>query len=280
MIRIFSLSCGSKEKGMAQLAGLPAFTGSMAGLSAYKMRGVEGIVLRAKGGPGKQQIKNSPAYEIIRRRNAEWAGCMQLVKQVNRAIHPVRHLYGSNYTGRLAAVCKSILEEDTTGVLGKRSVQVSKAGYKLEGFTLNQYHPFDTVLRHPLAFSVNRQNGTAIVNLPELVPGLNLTNPLQQPLYRLVFVLGLVADMVFDEARKEYMPQGDDWGRHITGNTPWYTAGESSAAQTIDLSLPNYNEGETLSLILAAGVEYGRPVAGGHIKYTKYAGSAKLLKVG
>ncbi|MBK6937171.1 MAG: hypothetical protein IPH18_10090 [Chitinophagaceae bacterium] len=118
---------------MAQLTGLPAFTGSMGGLSAYKMRGVDRIVLREKGGPTKQQIKNSPAYDMTRRRNTEWAGCMQMVKQVNRAIHPVRHLYGSNYSGRLAAVCKSILEEDNTGELGKRSVMVSEAGISWKG---------------------------------------------------------------------------------------------------------------------------------------------------
>ncbi|MBK6937342.1 MAG: hypothetical protein IPH18_11010 [Chitinophagaceae bacterium] len=192
----------------------------------------------------------------------------------------MRHLYGSNYSGRLAVVCKSILEEDNTGELGKRSVMVSEAGYKLEGFTLNQYHPFDTVMRHPLNFSVNRQSGTAIINLPELEPGLNLSNPLQQPLYRLVFVLGLVADIVFDGSRKEYMPVRVGRNSRITDSTPWYTAGENGAAQPILLSLPDYSEDPAVSLLLAAGVEYGKPVAGGLFKYTKYAGSAKLLKVG
>ena len=264
---------------MAQLKGLPALTGSLSGLSAYKMRGIDGIVVRMKGNPTKQQIKKNPAYDNTRRRNMEWRGIMQMLKQVNRAIHPVRHLYDYNCTGSLSAVCKSILEEDTAGEFGKRSVLVSMAGYKLEGFTLNKYHPFDSVLRHPLNFSVNRKNGTAIINLPELEPGLQLTNPMQQPLYRLVFVLGMVSDIVFDESKNEYFPVQEVWNRRTAGSTPWYTAGENCAAQTIELSLPDYSEEETVRLILATGVEYGKPVAGGNIRYTRYAGAAKLIKV-
>lgn len=148
---------------MAQLKGLPALTGSLSGLSAYKMRGIDGIVVRMKGGPTKQQIKKNPAYDITRRRNMERRGCMQMLKQVKRQYTPCG-IFMIITAPAAWVLCKSILEEDTAGEFGKRSVLVSKAGYQLEGFTLNKYHPFDTVLRHPLNFSVNRQNEHYSIN--------------------------------------------------------------------------------------------------------------------
>lgn len=41
---------------MAKIKHNPAFTGSPGTVSAYTMQGVEGIVLRRKGGPSKEQI--------------------------------------------------------------------------------------------------------------------------------------------------------------------------------------------------------------------------------
>lgn len=265
---------------MAKLSGTLAFTGSMGGVSAYRMRGVEKIVLRQKGGPSKQQVKNSPVFALTRRYNEECKGRMLLVKHINLAMQGVRHLYDYNYSGALAAVCQQVQAADTMNELGNRSVLLSQAGFLLEGFTINKYQPFDTVVKYPLAPTVNRASGTALISLPELVPGLHITNPKQQPLYRLVFALGLVPDIIYDESWKVYRPVPAAGTGSVAVHTPWYTAGENSPPQEITLQLTDYQPMQGQSILLSAGIEYGQPKTGGYVQGTKYAGAGKVLKVG
>jgi hypothetical protein len=267
-------------QGMAKLTGTMEFTGSMGSVSAYRMRGVDKIVLRQKGGPGKQQIKNSPAFELTRRYNEECKGRMLLVKHINLAMQGVRHLYDYNCSGDMAAVCQQVQAADNSNPLGSRSVLLSQAGFLLEGFTINKYQPFDTVVKYPLAAAIHRASGTASVSLPELVPGLHITNPKQQPLYRLVFVLGLVPDIIYDESWKAYRPLPQAGTGRVVVHTAWYTAGENCPAQEIALQLTDYQPMEGQSLLVSAGIEYGQPKTGGYVQGTKYAGAAKVLKLG
>jgi hypothetical protein len=264
---------------MARLTGGISFTGSMGDISAYKMRGVDGIVLRQKGGPSKQQIKNSPVFELTRYNNEECKGRMQMVKQINLAMRGVRHLYDYNCSGDMAAVCQKIIQTDTVNKWGARSIQLSKASFLLEGFTINTYQPFDTVVKHPLEITMDAAAGAAAVGLPHLLPGLHISNPKQQPLYRLVFVLGTVPDILFDFSEKRYKPVTEVYHPPITVSTTWYTAGENCPAQVLQLQIPSYLQQEGQSLLLSGGIEYGQPKMGGHIQYTKYAGAAKVLKV-
>lgn len=265
---------------MAKLKGMPAFTGSMGGLSAYTMRGVDGIIIREKGGPRKQQVKMGKQYAITRLRNEEWKGSMKGVKGVNLALQGVRHLADYNYTGALSKICRLVQDDDDTpGNFGKRSVLFSLSGYKLEGFGLNMYHLFDTLLKAPLLYEVDKQSGTAAVELPEIIPAIHLANPMKQPFYRLVVKLGCISDIVYDEARKMYRPAAEVNGKSRILQTEWRVSGDITPAQQVELLIENWHPQQQVSLILSAGIEYGRPQSGGYIGFTKYAGAAKILKV-
>jgi hypothetical protein len=265
---------------MAKLKGMPAFTGSMGGLSAYTMRGVDGIIIREKGGPRKQQVKMGKQYAITRLRNEEWKGSMKGVKGVNLALQGLRHLADYNYTGALSKICRLVQDDDNTpGNFGKRSVLFSRSGYKLEGFGLNMYHRFDTLLKAPLLYEVDKQSGTAAVEMPEIIPAIHLANPMKQPYYRLVFAAGTVADIVYDESRKMYHPAAEDNGMSSIVTTAWRVSDEITPAQPLELAIANWQPKQSVSIFLSAGIEYGRPQTGGLIYFTKYAGAAKILKV-
>jgi len=265
---------------MAELTGLPAYTGSIGGLSAYRLRGTGKIVLRQKGGPTKRQVKTSGQYANTRKRNDEWKGCMQGVKLFNRAIQDIRHLADYNSTGTLSKLCRSVQDDDTTpGSFGTRGVLFSQHGYKLEGYGVNMYHPFDTVLRYPLQYAIDKQQGTAIIELPDIIPGIHLTNPMKQPFYRLVFVLGAVADMVYEKERKMYRPVANVVNQRSGTQTDWCLSTETTTAKTIALTINDWKMKKGVSLVLSAGVEYGQPVTGGVMKFTKYAGAGKVLGV-
>ena len=264
---------------MAKLKGLLTYTGSMGGLSAYQMRGVDGIVLREKGGPTKEQVKKSSRFAMTRLRNEEWAGNMKAVQQMNLAMQGMRHLGDYNYTGALSKLCRRIQDEDRTQELGRRSVLFSQSGYIVEGFGLNMYHPFDSVLKHPLQYEIEKAAGTAVIELPEIIPGIHLSNPMKQPLYRIAFVLGTVADIIYDANKNCYRPVGELTGWNAVVQTDWQSSNEKTTTQQLELAIHNWQPQPGFSLVLSAGVEFGQPAAGGYIQITRYAGAGKVLRV-
>ena len=264
---------------MAQVSGGLGITGSMGNFSIYRMRGSDKLVLRQKGGASKQRIKKDPNFEQTRMNNNEWAGSALMARIMNNGLFAVKHLADHGYFGKLTAVCKAIQSDDGENQKGKRAVRLSQSPYKLEGFGYNKYNPFDTVLRHPLQYAVDRNAGKAVVQLPEIVPGLNLRNPLNQPFCRFVFALAAVADMVYSEGRKCYIPVSDRQYQTAVQHTEWCPAKEKQQPQELTLQIGNWQPEEGVSLVLAVGVEFGQPLGGGEIRFTKYGGAAKVLRV-
>lgn len=268
-----------KTAAMAILTGGPSFTGSMGDITAYRMKGVDRIILRLKGGASKEKIKNHPNFDLVRKNNEEWKGCVLAMKSVSRAVHSVKHLADYNYSGVLQSICKSIQSGDGVYEKGKRPVVFSQQLYKLDGFSFNRYNYFDTILRHPLQCSVDRNNGSAIIELPQLIPGINLQNPKGEPFYRIIFTLGAVSDIVYNAERKMYCPVTTDLPHSVTSKSNWYNQAESCPGQTINLPLTVWQPAGDISLLVAAGVEFGRPFSSAEIRAVKYAGAAKILKM-
>jgi hypothetical protein len=64
---------------MAELKGIP-FIGSLGTLSAYKRKDSDKIILRGKGGPSKEQIKNGAQFELTRHNISEFGGRSKAAK--------------------------------------------------------------------------------------------------------------------------------------------------------------------------------------------------------
>ncbi len=263
---------------MAFLAEGPGYTGTIGTLSHYRMRGVDRIVVRRKSGPSREKIQTEPCFERLRENNQEWKACTMAAKLINTCMAPLKILADYNYTGPLAGVCKSIQLDETIHETGKRGVLFSQYAYKLEGFGFNKYNYFDSILRHPLQYTIARSTGTATVQLPAIQPGFNLNNPRKQALYRFVFALGILSDVFFREDKKMFMPVADITGKTEV-NTRWYSWQENCEAQQLSLSLNNWKDLEKVSLLLGAGIEFGQPGINNNVISTKYAGAAKLLKL-
>ena len=60
---------------MATIKGPVQLEGGVGGMSFYTRRGSDKIIVRTKGGPSKQAIKNSPGFENLRLNQKEWIGC-------------------------------------------------------------------------------------------------------------------------------------------------------------------------------------------------------------
>ncbi len=264
---------------MAILKGAINFTGTLGNLTVYELRHIGKTVIRQKGGPSREQVKKDNSFELTRRYNEEWKACIEAAKQINRSLCFIKHVAGYNYTGTLNGLCKSIQKEDNSNPLGQRQVLVSRYGHKLAGFTLNRENGFESIVKHPLQYSIDKDNGTALIQVPEIVPGISLYNPKPHPLYRFVFVLGTVADMVYNAEQKRYSMATDKPIHPVVVSTAWHGHKEKMEAQELSIALENYELHPQQTLMLAAAIEFGSPVSHTDIRPVKYAGAARIVMV-
>jgi hypothetical protein len=69
---------------------------------------------------------------------------------------------------------------------------ISQYRYLLDGFSLNKNISFDAIIRHSFHPQLNKEDGSVTIELPALIPGVNLNLPWPQPVYRMVFSIGVI----------------------------------------------------------------------------------------
>jgi len=258
---------------MAILKGTIDFTGTLGGLSAYKRRDMDETIVRVKGGASKRKIKTAPSFVRTRENNEEFIGCGVAASWLRWALKDVKHLADYNFTPILTKLAKLMQKQDTANVKGERSVLISEFGYMLEGFHLNRKYTFDSVVRYPLRAEISRASGSAIIEIPELRPGINLFIPWRYPLYRFVLSLQSVIDLHYNYPR---LPLGELGGTRPV-YTEWQSVQQLYKGETLQVQLEKWREDKTM--ILAVGLEMGMPVTNTVVDTMKYAGCAKILGV-
>ncbi len=252
---------------MAKLQGDILFTGSLGMLSAYRMKGVDSIIIRRKGGPSKEKIRRSPKFSITRKNNAEFGHCARMAAAMRYALQPLKKIADHNLVPPLTALCRKILLLDTAHKLGQRKVQLSRHPYLLEGYNLSRRDSFDSVLRSPLSYTADTQNCSVQIDVPAFIPGANLHLPGSFGCYRLVFSLFLLPDKPVSHTGQAVPTTYSDWTVPTRKGQP---------AQVYRLQIPN---GKALpadsSLLIGVGIELG--VDGKTA--VKYAGVGKVLGV-
>ena len=265
---------------MAILDGDVSFTGPLGNLSAYRMRGVDRIILRRKGGPSKKKIKTSERFDLVRRNNSEFGGRAVDDKWVMRGMKRIKHLGDYNISGPLNALMKP-LQLLSTNVRGQRDVLLSRNPKILEGFSLNKNVPFDAVVRIPVHCFIDRTNRSARIEIPALVAGINLFTPKNNPMYALTISLGAIPDIKYKGEDLGYRPvDGYEYAPIETSYTDWYPIVKGSPASTIELKLKHATTDDGFSLIVAIGIRYGQMTDATTIDEVQQAGSAKVLGMG
>lgn len=276
---------------MAFLNGNGGFTGSLGNLSAYQPKGSDKIILRTKGGANKKRIKKDPKFARVRSNNEEFGSCSKMAAHLRGKLYPFVNMVDHNLNAAFSALNKTIQLLDTTNPPGQRSIRYSKHPYLLVNYAFNQRFGFDAMLRYPLQAVLDRERATARLVIPTLQPGIHLHFPWQLPYYRLIVHFFLLCDLVHDgrhyaveEARQTeaYCPLFvSDW-LPVNATRP----GEElllpiqkhlSTKPTTTIPFPLE---EQHSLVLAAGIQMGKPGPGDTIQETKYCGTGKILAVG
>ncbi|MDF2192415.1 hypothetical protein [Paraflavitalea sp. CAU 1676] len=286
---------------MAKLNGPHELDGSLGGLSYYKMRGVDGVVVREKGGPSKEKIKTHPNLHLVRRSNAEFGGRSTAGKWIRKVLDAQLPMADYNISGPLAALLKAVQVLDTKGNLGKRCVRLSVNPVIIKGFPLNRKNFFDSVVRIPVDYAISRETGSARVQIPALLPAINLFTPHNYAMFQLVVAWGMVPDL-YPDGRKDqsynishdtatdqtffdkirYFPsqQGYDKIPNEVFKSDWYPITKGSPAIDTELTLRVLPPDTDFTLVLSIGICYGIMEAADYVRQAPYVGSAKILAVG
>jgi hypothetical protein len=262
---------------MAKLNAPFSFTGPLGNISVYMMRGVDKPVVRQKGGPSKETVKNSPRLANTRKINDEFGGRATAAKWVTRHIFPLKQLADYNIVGPLNALLKPIQLLDTVHALGQRDVVLSKSPQLLSGFSLNRNNGFDSTVRNPLSFSLDRATLSAQVDIPALLPGINFWAPVRFPMYSIVVSVGVIPDLFY--GANGYTPSSPDYKETGVGTiyTDWYPVMKGSPALTLQVKYGREVPDDNYSVVLSIGIRYGVMQDATTIQQAKHAGAAKIL---
>jgi hypothetical protein len=257
-------------------------TGSLGNLSFYTMRGVDRTVVRRKGGAPKEYVKNSPTFAVPRLYMSEFGGCSKMGKEVRLMMSPVRTLADYNFSGFVNKALKTVQKLDAVSELGRRAITLSRYPGLLTGFQLNKYTTFDSVVRTPLAYIIDRDTLSARVTIPALLRDINFHPNNKHARFCIELSLGIVPDFTFDPADGKYKPQA--WYTSMfapkTVSSPWYAALKGSPATTLEINLTDQvPANESYSLMLSVGVRYGAPMEDDVVQKVKRAGAAKVLGI-
>jgi len=281
---------------MARLKNLDQITGSLKNLSFYTRKGSDGIIVRTKGGATKEKIKRDPAFANLRKVNKEFGGCSKMSKQIRMAFYRLEHVAEYNLAPVLSKLAKDIQNTDTENPVGERGIYLSKYRYLLSGFDFGRTTRFNTLLRVPLTFAIDRQTQQATVNIPSFTCsfGLNLhdsrsANNSAYGNFRTTAALGVVTDMQLNTANQTYEPVHDKSGQgYKTLSTGWYSTQSTVEEQKLFLSLKSESltPGETINtgdftdadtLVLTVIVELGMPDAFGNIMPVRGVGGGMVM---
>lgn len=250
--------------------------GSFGNVSIYMLNGK--MVLRNKGGASATRIKNEPEFAKLRKQMSRFGGCSTTAKMIRDAMPSIKPLAHPAFHGDLVNLCTSVMDLNPVNPAdGKKSIIFSYGLPLLQGFAMNVENTFDAVITTPVGCQLNREQHSAIVQLPPLLPGKNFRIPWTYPYYRLRVNLGIIRDMVFDGLA--YVPVTPDLKEYSEKyDTDWWHVRDTFPSTEISLQLQNPVFDENCYLMVTIGVEFGVQ-KNGEISNVKHAGCGKILTV-
>jgi hypothetical protein len=255
------------------------FTGSINGLSAYKMRGSDKIILRTPGGASKRQIQKSPAFEATRKLNNEWKGVTQAATKIRHGLWELKLLADYNISGPLNALAKRIQSMDTGNPKGRRSILFSLQPDALSCFHYNRQTLFDSVIRQPLDVNIDKSTAVVDVTLPFLQPQINFFPNPRYAYFRIQMACTSVSNYTCAEGHSDYLPLSSKMPEYLSVNSEWSTTKFPQPSLHFKV-VPRFDfqTGPEMVILFGAGIQYGMPGADGSIQPVPHAGAARIIK--
>ncbi len=222
------------------------FTGNFTGLSFYKMKGHDKIIIRRGKGPTKKQIMRSPSMKRTRKHIAEFSMRAHVAGLINRRLP--QGLAGRNMVGPLNSILRQIQLQDTVNPLGEREISLSRYGKLLEGFEFSTITKFSTIIKKPINVSIDHGNCSAIFHIP------SFKSPKSKyPWGKVEMSIIVVPDVGYNSGRFKDHEQSYCG----IGSTDWQKAGGVIKKQDITLQVSGKPKKSTYTIIVGVGFRFG-----------------------
>jgi len=252
------------------------FIGTIDGISAYKRRDVEGVIIRRKGGPSAKQVRSSGKFQRTRENNAEFGALARFSKLLKNSLFIHSSVFDFNLNAAFMKPLKQVQISDELNPRGQREVLLSKFQWILEGFELNRKFSFSSIINSPLGIYIDKENGWATIKIPPLINGINFHQPVAILFFQLRASLGIIPDLIYQEGKYEFSIKGDI-PAPVTWNSDWEVFANGSDGVEIKLNLEEVAEGNfsrVIALSLALGSERG-----GEVREVEYMGGGLIVKL-
>ncbi len=279
---------------MAILKTLTEFNGSLGNISAYRRKDSDKVILRMKGGATKKKIKTAKSFVRTRELNAEWGGCAKAAGSLRDLMVHIAPVADYNLSGPLTALAKNMQTRDPIHLRGERAILFSRFGSILEGFQLNKRNSFESVLRGSIDIQFNPIQRSAVVQIPEIIHGINFHPVGNYAAWRIVVTLGSLPDLYVLDGKYSSTSNGDLYKQvEKTWYSEWQFGTINVAAQQCTIELPHTTsitvdkkkkakeESTNIpdTLAVAIGITFGTPITDQLIKTNKHVGAGKILRV-
>jgi len=266
---------------MAIVKGFLQMTGSIKGVSFYTRRGSDKVIMRTKGGVTKEKMATAPQYDGLRKNQTEFSGSSKFASVTKSALGGLKRLADYNLSATLSGIGKNLLKLDTESELGQRRILLSKHKQVLEGFNFNRNYPFNTVLRVGITALMDREKLLATVTIPHINTDIDLVNIQRLPYFRIIAVIGTVADMYYDTTEKAYVPAILELhGVSAVNNGEWYPSQTIVPEHTMTVQMTEAQQAlltDDITVLLSVAVEFGTVGFAGETVEVKYAGCGKIV---
>ena len=266
---------------MAIIKGTLRLQGRLENVTYYTRRGSDQIIARSISGPTKERLATDPKYEVFRKHQNEWKGCTKFGSMTRYAFGDLHRLADYNLTPVLNKTAKVLMKTEPATDLGHRRIRLSCYKQVMENFNFNRGNPFNSVLRVDVAGNIDRVNLRGTVTIPRINAKNDLLNTLRLPYFRLIIVIGTVADMHFDEDQKEYVPAVRNLhGTSSVLNSSWYPYTSIVPEQILTVQMKEAQQSlltDEITVLLSMAVEFGTVGILGDTEAVKYAGCGKVL---
>lgn len=269
---------------MAIVKGIMQIYGSVGGFTFYTRKGSKNTIMRAKGGPSKKQMENSPKFEKLRKNQTEFGGCSRFGSKSRKAFGELLKSADYPLHSTLTSKGKILMKMDTTLEPGTRNLSLSLHKEVLNDFNFNKKHRFSNVFYVTPTCEINRENLQATVNIRDVYTSSDIRSKYKLPFFRLIVVLGTVSDLVYDPVKKKYEPMVMELhGTSITVTGEWYSTHTILPKSSITVQMHDSQKAyltENVNILISMGIEFGdtgydkQPVA------KLFSGCGKVIAVG
>ena len=230
------------------------------GYRAYRIKGVDHVIVGKKGGPSATQVKTKESYAELRKNQKEFGVASNMAKVLRQSftgcLSEICETYAS---GKLTAQFRNLAKMEN-GQTGTRPMVVSKHGHHLNGFEFNPKAPYKKIFGATYYVKPGSRKGQVILHFPAFVPQDVFDYPEDATNFKINARLVALSDYTFDAKRGEYKPLSEDvhgtYGSYESTMLPLLKI--PTEPMTGQVSVPSFEIEDGVGMFLVMAVSFFR----------------------